>query len=112
MRRKPAPGTVIGTIALILAMSGTSYAAATLSANSVRSKQIKNGQVKTADLARNAVTSGKVKNGSLLSADFKPGQLVSGAPGPVGPIGPKGADGPKPQTRARSLRHEFAEPCS
>jgi hypothetical protein len=75
-----------------------SYAAVALPKNSVTSKQIKNGQVKTADLAKNAVTGAKVKDGSLLSADFKPGQLVAGAPGPQGPKGDTGAQGAKGDT--------------
>jgi hypothetical protein len=83
----------IGYIALFAALGGVSYAAVALPKNSVTSKQIKNGQVKSADLASNAVTSPKVKDGSLLSADFAPGQLVSGAPGPQGPAGSQGATG-------------------
>jgi len=82
-----------GFLALFIALGGVSYAAVTLPANSVRSKQIKNGQVKTADLAKNAVTTAKVKNGSLLSADFKPGQLPAGARGAAGPQGPQGLKG-------------------
>jgi hypothetical protein len=93
----------MATIAVFVALGGSSYAAVTLSKNSVGSKQIANGQVKNTDLAKNAVTSAKVKNGSLLSADFKPGQLVGGAVGPqgpkgdTGPQGPSGADGSKLQ---------------
>lgn len=85
---------VMATAAMFVALGGSSYAAVTLSKNSVTSTSIKNGQVKTADLATNAVTSAKVKDFSLLSEDFKPGQLVAGAPGPAGPGGPKGDTGP------------------
>ena len=53
---------VTSTLALIVALSGTAYAA-----NTVRSGDIVNGQVKRADLAKDAVTSGKVKDGALLS---------------------------------------------
>jgi hypothetical protein len=52
---------VISLIALSVSMGGTSYAAVTLRANSVGTKQLK----------KNAVTSPKVANGSLLGADFK-----------------------------------------
>ena len=82
---------VTATIALFVALGGSSYAAITLPKNSVTSKQIKNGQVKSADLANNAVTSSKVKNGSLLSADFKSGQIPAGATGPPGQNGSNGA---------------------
>ncbi|MEX2464472.1 MAG: hypothetical protein WD428_01215, partial [Gaiellaceae bacterium] len=63
--RKPSPATVIACIALFVALGGTSVAAVTLARNSVLSKHIKNGQVKTADLGANAVNSAKVGNGSL-----------------------------------------------
>jgi hypothetical protein len=72
-RRKPSPGTVLGGLALLVALGGTSYAA-TLPRNSVG----------TAQLKRNAVTSAKVRNGSLLRGDFRSGQL------PQGPAGPRG----------------------
>lgn len=84
----------VGYLALFIALGGVSYAA-TLPKNSVGPAQIKSLAVKSSDLGKNAVTSSKVKNGSLLSVDFKPGQLVSGAPGPAGPVGPKGDIGAK-----------------
>lgn len=42
---------VVATIALFLALGGTSYAAVKLTKDSVRSGHIKNGQVKTVDVA-------------------------------------------------------------
>jgi hypothetical protein len=79
---------VVGYLALFVALGGSSYAAVTLKANSVKAKNI----------ARNAVTSPKVKNGSLLAADFKAGQLKPGAqqgiPGPKGSNGDRGEAGP------------------
>jgi hypothetical protein len=93
----------MATVAVFVALGGSSYAAVSLAKNSVGSRQIRNGQVKKSDLARNAVTSAKVKNGSLLAADFKAGQLVAGtrgATGPKGDTGPQGvpgADGSKLQ---------------
>jgi len=89
---------VMATIAVFIALGGSSYAAVTLSKNSVRSKHIKNGQVKRADLGGSAVDSAKVKDGTLLTQDFKPGQLVAGAPGPAGAQGAKGDTGPKGDT--------------
>jgi hypothetical protein len=52
-------GNVVGYLAVFLALSGGAYAAG-LDANSVRSRHIKDGQVKTADLAAEAVTADKV----------------------------------------------------
>jgi hypothetical protein len=66
---------LIAYLALLFALSGTSYAAATalLPANSVGTRQ--------------------VINGSLLKKDFKSGQLPRGARGPMGPAGAAGATG-------------------
>lgn len=97
-RRRPSPALVISIIALVVALSGTGYAAFTLPRNSVTSAQIANGQVRHADLAKNAVTTRNVKDGSLLSSDFKPGQLAAGPKGDAGQQGPKGdagATGPR-----------------
>ncbi len=76
----PSPATVLASLALAIALGGTSYAAMTLPANSVGTRQIK----------KNAVTSLKVKNGSLLKADFKVGQIPAGPRGPAGSTGPAG----------------------
>jgi hypothetical protein len=80
---------VTATMALIVALGGSAYAA-----NTVRSRDIKNGEVKRVDLANNAVTSGKVRNGTLLSKDFRRGQIPAGATGRTGPKGDKGDPGP------------------
>ena len=66
---------VVGYLALFVALSGTAYAAVELGKNDVRSRHIKNGQVKVKDLASDAVTSPKVADGSLLGKDFAAGQL-------------------------------------
>ncbi len=85
---------VTSTMALVVALGGTSYAAITLPANSVGSKQIKKNGVASSDIRSNAVTSPKVKDGSLLAKDFKAGQLPAGPRGATGPAGPAGAVGP------------------
>ncbi len=87
MRRLPSPGAVLGGLALLVALGGTSYAAISLPANSVGTKQLK----------ANAVVTSKVKDGSLKAVDFAPGQIPAGspgAPGAPGPAGPTGAAGP------------------
>ncbi len=81
---------VTATMALVVALGGTAYAA-----NTVRSRDIVNGQVKHVDLAKDAVTSAKVKGGTLLRGDFKSGELPAGARGPAGSKGDSGAPGAK-----------------
>jgi hypothetical protein len=68
---------VIASVALFVALGGASYAAIKLPANSVGSKQIKDGAVASAD----------IKNHSIKAGDFK-GGLPSG---PRGPQGERGA---------------------
>jgi hypothetical protein len=75
---RPSPAMVVACIALIVALSGTGYAAIRLPANSVRSKQIKNGQVKKGDLGKNSVDSSKVRDNSLTGADVNESSLTLG----------------------------------
>ena len=76
---------VVASVALFVALGGSSYAAIKLPAGSVGAKQLRTA----------AVTSAKVKDGSLARRDFRAGELA-GAPGPAGPAGltgPAGKDG-------------------
>ena len=105
--RRPSPALVVASLALGIALTGTSYATVlNVPDGSVTTAKIKNGAVTTPKLkndavtvdklAANAVTAGQVKNGSLLKEDFKSGQLPAGPPGPPGPRGvpgPKGSPG-------------------
>ncbi|HEU4735872.1 MAG TPA: hypothetical protein VFS48_02440 [Solirubrobacterales bacterium] len=92
MRPKLTYANVVASLALFVALGGTSYAVNELGKNSVKSANIGKEQVKGSDIAKNAVTSPKVKDFSLLANDFKPGQLPAG---PTGEKGEKGATGPK-----------------
>ena len=77
----------VAYIALVMAMGGTSYAAASLPHDSVGSAQIRT----------DAVRSSEVKDGALRARDFKAGELPAGpqgAAGSQGPAGPQGAAGP------------------
>ena len=67
MRRMPklTYANVVSTIALFLAIGGGAYAATQLPKNSVKSKQIAPGAVKTSDIAKDAVTGDKVNEATL-----------------------------------------------
>ncbi len=66
--KRPRPATVVAMIALIIALSGTAYAA--LSRNSVGSRQLKSGAVTASKIADNAVNGAKIANGSLTTKDI------------------------------------------
>lgn len=73
-RFRPSPATVIASLALAVALSGTGYAATQL-------------------VPRNSVGSLQVIDRSLLRQDFRPGQIPAGPPGQDGAPGPPGAAG-------------------
>ncbi len=86
---RPSPALVVASLALLVALTGTSYAAVTLANNSVGTVQLKTG----------AVTSPKVRDGSLGVIDLAPAARLAlkgqvGAQGPAGPRGDKGDAGP------------------
>lgn len=65
---------VAATLALVVALGGTSYAAATIGTsdikkNAVTSAKIKNKNVKTVDLKNNAVKSNKIKDDAVKAKD-------------------------------------------
>ncbi len=79
------PATVLAGFALLIALSGTSFAGVSivLPRNSVGTPQLRN----------NAVVSAKVRNYSLRRVDFARNQIPRGPAGPAGPAGPTGPAG-------------------
>jgi Collagen triple helix repeat (20 copies) len=68
---------VLATIAVFVALGGSSYAA-------------------VSQIAKNSVSTTQVRDRSLLARDFKRGQLKAGPVGPAGPaggVGPAGSEG-------------------
>jgi hypothetical protein len=84
----------MATIAVFVALGGSSYAAI-----SVTGKNVKNSSLTGKDVKNNSLTgtdvkglkSGDIADRSLLSKDFKTGQLPKGDTGATGPRGPSDA---------------------
>jgi hypothetical protein len=64
---------VVSLVALFVALGGSAYA---LSNNSVKSRHIDNGQVRTEDLDDSAVTGAKINAGAVKSSDVGDGELT------------------------------------
>jgi hypothetical protein len=72
-RRGPSPAMIVAIIALVLALSGTAFAA--LGKNSVGTRQLKSKAVTTGKIASNAVNAAKVADHSLTGQDINIGAL-------------------------------------
>src|SRR3954447_5422307 len=94
-RQRVSYANVTATLALFIALGGTSYAALTLPKNSVGSKQIRKRAVGSSELRTNAVTSRSVRNRTLRTSDLSLSARSSlrGAQGPPGQAGPAGPSG-------------------
>ena len=88
-------------LALLVALSGTGYAAVVLPKNSVGTVQLRNG----------AVTSLKVKDGALVLTDFAASERskLQGAQGPAGAKGDTGEKGQKGDKGEKGDRGEKGE---
>ena len=87
LRRRMTYANVMATIAVFIALGGSSYAALKLPRNSVGSAQIRTGGVRSSE----------VKDRSLLLRDISPKtrNALRGAAGPTGPAGPAGTPATK-----------------
>jgi hypothetical protein len=90
---------VTATLALFVALGGTSYAAVTLTGadvrngtvtgadlgnGSVKGREVTNGGLTGSDLKNGSVTTSDIGDRSLRAADFATGQRPAGPPGPPG----------------------------
>jgi len=87
---------VMATVAVFIALGGTSYAVTQLPRNSVGSQQIRTGAVGTSELRTGAVRSRDIRDRSVALRDISTGARRSlrgktGATGPPGPPGPAAA---------------------
>lgn len=87
--RRPSPSMAVSVMALVVASTGTSYAAGLIGSddiknNSIQSQDIKNKTIQGKDVKTGTIGAKQVKDGSLRARDFKAGQLPAGAQGPAG----------------------------
>jgi len=87
--RRPSPSMAVSVLALVVASTGTSYAAGLIGSadvrnNSLTTMDVKDRTLKGRDIKNDVIGSNKIRNGSLKSKDFKAGQLPAGAQGPAG----------------------------
>ena len=97
VERRLTYANVISSLALFIALSGTSYAL-TLGRNSVGAEQIRPGAVRASEVRSGAVRSAEVRDRSLGVRDLSTAARRAlrgrtGTTGGPGPIGPPGASG-------------------
>ena len=83
----PSPALAVAFVALLVAFTGSSFAAP---ARDAASKLVSGTKI-----TKSSITSKQIKDGSLLATDFKKGQLPRGAAGPQGRPGDRGPQGPQ-----------------
>jgi hypothetical protein len=90
IRSRLSYANVMSTVAVFVAIGGSSYAAITLPRNSVGDRQLKSRAVGGQELKRGAVGSRALRNGGIRTADISTAtrSALSGKPGPAGPAGP------------------------
>ena len=68
--RRPSPSLVVAVVALVLALGGGAYAAATITG-----KDIKNGSITGKDIKKGSLTGKQVKNNSITGKQVKESSL-------------------------------------
>jgi hypothetical protein len=92
LRARVTYANITATVALFVALGGTSYAALTLPRNSVGSAQIRKNAVSASEIRARAVGSSEIRDRAIRLSDIAASARTSlrGAQGPAGPAGPKG----------------------
>jgi|694.fasta_scaffold46902_6 hypothetical protein len=106
---------MVSTLALVVALGGTSYAVSQLPPDSVGTEQLQNGAVGPLKIKAGAITAGKIRNETITSRKIRNGAIqkwdigwstwndllgargpqgVQGKTGPQGPVGDTGVQGP------------------
>jgi hypothetical protein len=78
--RLPSPAMGVALVALVVALSGTSYAVVRIGTkqirnNAITSAKIRNGQVRNVDLARNSVVTAKIFAGAVTGLQIRDGSI-------------------------------------
>ena len=102
--RRPSPSFVLASIALFVALAGIAYA---LDRNSVRSRHIVNGQVKTNDLATDAVSQEKIDDAAVGPTELRDGGVT---PEKLGAIPAVRAQSPSESLNNDQVLNPGAEP--
>src|SRR4051794_31197651 len=89
LRARLAYANITATLALFIALGGTSYAALTLPRNSVGSAQIRKNAVGASEIRKNAVGSSEIRDRAISLSDISSSARDS-LRGATGPVGPKG----------------------
>ncbi|MGV1047541.1 MAG: hypothetical protein ACOYD4_03320 [Solirubrobacterales bacterium] len=84
-RGKITYANVVATVALFIALGGAAYAATQPPKNSVGSRQLRKGAVRTSDIGDGAVTLSKIETAARLALQGAEGQR--GSQGPAGTFG-------------------------
>jgi hypothetical protein len=84
MRRALSYSNVMATLAVFVALGGSSYAAIMITGKQVRNKSltgadVRNNSLTAAQIRNNSLTSADVKNRSLRAKDFAVGQIPAGS---------------------------------
>jgi hypothetical protein len=95
LRARLSYANVMATVAVFIALGGTSYAVTSLPKNSVGSKQIRARAVGSSDLATGSVRSKQLRDRTIGVRDVSLAARQSlrgqrGETGPKGPVGPSG----------------------
>jgi hypothetical protein len=99
--RFPAPATIIASVALIAALSGTAVASSLITGAQVQNGSLsgldlRNGSVGGIDVVNGSLTTLDLRNHTVQAVDLAPSALkaIAGAPGAAGAQGPAGPPGP------------------
>lgn len=92
LRKHVSYANVTATLALFIALGGTSYAATQLASNSVGSAQIRKSAVGPSELRSKSVSSRTIRDRTIQTRDLSVSttEALRGTQGTQGPSGPKG----------------------